>query len=247
MIQKRIIIAIACWTLCVPILAQGANPPVPKAPPTPAAPIAPPSAPPPLDTAALLPPPAIATGVEDTTPKVPDLPPATPESSDKSAAITPPAPPTIALPAPTLPEPSGMFGNKSAAATSDKPQTPNSVADKDPLADKSKQHTWGTKLAPSHLPPKTKFTYRRVVEPETIYSRDYAEYNKHLPTQVTRQDYENMLFASVMNNDVEATRALLNAGADINSVAENGETPLSAARRAGATATTQLLLARGGH
>ena len=110
-----------------------------------------------------------------------------------------------------------------------------------------KEKSWKTTLAPTEVIPQTSFNYRRDALPSTIYRRNYADYNKHLPVAMTRQDYANMLFASATRNDVEATRALLNAGANINTVADNGETPLAAARKAGAMATTQLLLARGGH
>jgi hypothetical protein len=61
-----------------------------------------------------------------------------------------------------------------------------------------------------------------------------------LPIAIHRDDYANLLFESVVRNDVQTTRALLNAGTPVNIVATNGETPLATARRAGATATAQL-------
>ncbi len=107
--------------------------------------------------------------------------------------------------------------------------------------------TWLTKLAPAIVPPETSFNYRREVLPPTIYRDAYAARNRHLPRAVMRQDYEQLLFASVTRNDVETARALLNAGTNINAMAVTGETPLMVARRIGAHATAELLYARGGH
>jgi ankyrin repeat protein len=63
--------------------------------------------------------------------------------------------------------------------------------------------------------------------------------------RVTRQDYERELFQTVATNNLNGTRALLNAGTDINAKNHYGETPLQVARRAGAVDTANLLMARG--
>lgn len=108
-----------------------------------------------------------------------------------------------------------------------------------------KEKAWAVPLEPVSTAYKTKFNYRRQLLPGTIYRQAYNEQNKHLPIAVTRQDYANLLFASVTKNDVETTRALLNAGTSIAVTNSSGETLLAAARRSGATATAQLLAARG--
>lgn len=110
---------------------------------------------------------------------------------------------------------------------------------------KAKIITWQTKLAPSIIPPKTNFNYKRDALPDVIYRTQYSPDNRHLPTRVTRDDYENLLFASVAKNDIETTRALLNAGTGIQATNASGETPLAAAKRAGAVDVAALLIARG--
>ena len=114
-------------------------------------------------------------------------------------------------------------------------------------ADRPKEKTWKTTLAPTTVPMRTKFNYKRVMMPSAIYASDYNDLNKHLPKAQTRQDYENLLFVSASKNDIVATRALLNAGTDINSTDANGDTALTIARRSGAYATAELLVIRGAH
>lgn len=112
-------------------------------------------------------------------------------------------------------------------------------------APKPKIKTWATKLAPSIIQPKTSFNYKRALLPELVYTTQYSRDNQHLPSRVTRDDYERLLFASIAKNDVEATRALLNAGTGLAATNEAGETPLAAAKRAGAEDVAALLVARG--
>lgn len=164
-----------------------------------------------------------------------DLPPALPESSDMVADV----PPIPKLPD-VLPQPSEPQDVPVVRVNTPMEALP------EPKPEKPKEKTWLTKLAPSVIPPETRFNYRRDLLPAPIYRTGYDERNQHLPRAVTRQDYENLLFASAARNDVETTRALLNAGTNINVVASNGETPLMAARRSGAQATAALLFARGG-
>lgn len=111
--------------------------------------------------------------------------------------------------------------------------------------EKPKPKTWLTKLAPSYIPVQTNFNYKREVLPEQIYNTSYSRENRHLPKRITRDDYANLLFDSVAKNDVNATRALLNAGTGINSTNPYGETPLALARRTGAVDVAALLESRG--
>jgi hypothetical protein len=60
-----------------------------------------------------------------------------------------------------------------------------------------------------------------------------------------REDYVRLLFKHAATNNIDGTRALLNAGTDINATNPRGETPLAVARRYGAMDTAALLAARG--
>lgn len=148
---------------------------------------------------------------------------------------------------PELPLPGAIGSGEGAIAGAAFPaiSLPEIQVDQQFEAPKPKVKTWATKLAPSIIPPKTNFNYKRAVLPEVIYSTAYDRENQHLPLRVTRDDYENLLFASVTRNDIEATRALLNAGTGLQVTNEAGETPLAAAKRAGAMDVAALLVARG--
>lgn len=122
---------------------------------------------------------------------------------------------------------------------------PEIEVDQQVVKPKPKIITWQTKLAPSIIPPNTNFNYKRAQLPDVIYRTQYSPDNRHLPTRVTRDDYENLLFTSVTRNDIETTRALLNAGTGIQATNAAGETPLAAAKRAGAVDVAALLIARG--
>lgn len=190
---------------------------------------------PPKDVLADLPPP-LPESSEAPTPDLSKAPPPLPKLPTETAdAATPP--PALALPVPPV--------GDSASATPINGEV-TALPEIKVEAAKPKEKTWKTTLAPSVVPLETSFHYKRELLPATIYRQEYTEPNQHLPKAMTRIDYENQLFESVVRNDVETTRALLNAGTFINVRASNGETPLAAARRAGAAATTQLLIARGG-
>lgn len=105
--------------------------------------------------------------------------------------------------------------------------------------------TWETRLAPSIIPTKTRFNYRRQVLPDAIYRTHYSRENAHLPTSVSREYYVQLLFNRVAANDVNATRALLNRGIAVNITDTSGMTALDVARRYGASDTARLLRARG--
>ena len=181
-----------------------------------------------------------------------DLPPPPPESSETTAPAATnlaaaPAVPNILGDAAT-PPPMNFDLPLPPAASFSGATSSNAVAlpEINVEAEKPKVKTWQTVLAPTVKPPETHSNYRRTLLPSTIYRASYNAANKHLPKLTTRQDYENLLFTSASKNDVETTRALLNAGTNINVLASNGETPLAAARRSGAMAVTELLMARGG-
>ena len=54
-----------------------------------------------------------------------------------------------------------------------------------------------------------------------------------------------MLFSVVAKNDINGTRALLNAGTGVDVTNSYGETPLQVAKRNGARDVAELLVARG--
>lgn len=111
---------------------------------------------------------------------------------------------------------------------------------------KPTKKSWETVLAPSIIPPVTNFHYKRELLPSQIYDTYYSKQNDHLPHRLTREDYEQQLFSSVARNDVETTRALLNAGTGINALTADGQTPLMLAERMGAADVAALIAARGG-
>lgn len=105
--------------------------------------------------------------------------------------------------------------------------------------------TWLGKLSPSIVPKETDFNYKRNLLSEAVYRTEYDKNNRHLPRRITRDDYANLLFNSVAQNDVNATRALLNAGVSLKTTNPYGETPLMLAKRLRVTQVVALLEARG--
>lgn len=188
---------------------------------------------PPRNTLADLPAPqpevAAAPAAIPALPSVPDLPvPSQPEA----------APP---IPAETLPETAAMAVPPMPGAE----ETATSIPEIKVVREKAEKKSWQTTLATTVVIPKTNFNYRREQLPEVIYRTRYSRENDHLPRRITREDYANLLFHSVARNDVNATRALLNAGTSLNVTTPYGETPLMLARRSGAVEVAQLLEARG--
>lgn len=179
-------------------------------------------------------------------------PPIAPEASDKvgdAPANTAPLPPAVSLPtvdvpvalAPALPAPPGLAVPLPGAPPG---LEPTGAPEKEP-AKKTAAKTWQTRLKPVSTAYDTRYQYRRVLMPGVIYRTQYNLDNQHLPTRVTRSDYEYLLFQRAAMNDVDGTRALLNAGTYINTTNTRGETPLAVARRHGAQQTAMLLQARG--
>jgi hypothetical protein len=220
--------------------------PTPAAAPIPKNPTAPMIAPTALSDLAALPEP------KTETPAAALPPPAAPESSDKfgtahtttaaktDAAAPPPLPPSapsipnLALAPPPIPGGSG----KPAATTLPEIKVAH---------EKPAQKTWETKLAPAIVPPATNFNYRRELLPETVYRTSYDAENQHLPLRTTRDDYTRLLFTEAARNNINATRALLNAGADATAKTADGESLRVYAENHGATDTVRLLDARGIH
>ena len=187
-----------------------------------------------------------------------------------SAAATPPpsitpgsvatnlAPPPTTLPGLNLPVPGGEEATNSAPATMPAPTMPGLAASVPSMPAGSNDGvaialpglppsgvTWKTKLAPAVVPPKTNFNYKRQILPDSVYKKNYGRENGHLPTAVTREDYQLQLFQRVAANDVDGTRALLNTGMLPSTTDGWGQSLLTIARRNNAHDTERLLLARG--
>lgn len=144
---------------------------------------------------------------------------------------------------PALPLPGQQAAQLPLPPTTDATQT----LDFSSVQHAAKPHvkTWKTSLAPTSTPPTTNFNYKRHLLSQVVYKKEYDKYNSHLPVLVTREDYANLLFNSVANDDLDATRALLNAGVSLKATNPYGETPLTLAKRLGATQVAALLEARG--
>ena len=191
---------------------------------------------------------------------IPMLPPVDAESGDLVGGLAPPPLNGMALPLPPTAVPSqtattasgqkvptlapppfpsapGMTTQPVAAATA--------LADLDVDAPVRPAKSWKTKLKPVSSAYDTNYNYRRVLMPGAIYRTSYDRANQHLPTLITREDYVHMLFENAATNNIDGTRALLNAGTDINATNPRGETALQVARRYGAMDTASLLAARG--
>ena len=154
-------------------------------------------------------------------------PPLPPIPARRSAAIPPPPPigglPPIGTP---LAVPSGGTGLPS-------------------LAFAAPQKSWEVPLAVTRKPKKTKFNYKRVELPESVYRFAYNRDNQHLPTRVTQYDYDQHYLHAIARNDINATRAFLNAGIPVNMRNANGDNTLIIALQFGAYDVARLLIARG--
>ncbi len=226
-------------------------PPIPPLPSVPAVATAVPTPPPPAD-ANIVPPvsappvPGGADGVASVPPPIPPL------STDAMAGNVPPP----------LPLPEAISGSASPADGAQAAEKPKSLAEQmaaspngialPPVPEKPKvmqnpnrKKTWLSELKPTVKPYDIDFNYKRQLLPSSIYRSHYDGANQHLPAAITMEDYKRWFLESVAANDVDATRALLNEGIDVNLVNAEGNTALVVALRRGALDTARLLVARG--
>lgn len=176
-----------------------------------------------------------------------NTPPVNPEQAMAGTKASAEPPQASSLPPvgmPALPMPNAIAIPDIAIATPTIPEAATALPEISVERDKPKLKTWETTLAPSIIPPRTRFKYKRVQLPESIYSKSYSRENSHLPIRMTQEDYEALLFNQAAQNDIDGTRALLNAGTNIRATNAYGETPLQVARRSGAQDTAALLVAR---
>lgn len=87
--------------------------------------------------------------------------------------------------------------------------------------------------------------YKTQVLPSIINRKEYETRNAHLPKAVFREDMEGLLFIAAGRGDLNAMRALLNEGTDIESKNAIGDTPLVHAAINGQAGAVRVLLARG--
>lgn len=114
-----------------------------------------------------------------------------------------------------------------------------------PEIDRKNLKSWQKPLAPSRTYPKTKFNYKHVVLPASIYRARYSAANRHLPVRHSNEDLDKMFLRAVAKNDINGTRALLNTGRNVNQMNAYGDSALIVAVRSGAFDTARLLIARG--
>jgi hypothetical protein len=81
--------------------------------------------------------------------------------------------------------------------------------------------------------------------PDVLNSKEYASRNQHLPKAVYREDLEQSLFVAVARGDLNAIRAILNNGVDVEAKNAIGDTPLVHAAINGQAGAVRVLLARG--
>jgi hypothetical protein len=240
------LVTILTWGLCLPAVAQAPSFSLPPIPGT-------------------------APQIQTATPAIPPLPlPAseTPKAIVKSA---PPAQIPEELPqdplAPPLPDPAAGLPTPEAPKEMAGPPLPPTLSSEplgpplpenitstvevggDPLPatiDDSPKKSWEIPLAPAIIPKRTTFNYKYVMLPAGVYRAAYSPENAHLPIRYSGADYDRMLLQAAARNDINATRALLNFGRNVNANV-NGTTPLTAARASGAGDTARLLMARGAY
>src|SRR5690606_19452991 len=90
-----------------------------------------------------------------------------------------------------------------------------------------------------------KHDFKTQVLPSSIYRKDYQARNAHLPKAVYREDLEQALFAAVGRGDLNAIRALLDQGVNIEAKNAIGDTPLTHATVNGQLGSLRVLLGRG--
>lgn len=224
-----------------------ASKPAPAAPASTEPAIAATEAPTNTDTPAALPAVADAPKAQPSLPPLPDSAlagdidtPLQPPSLAEEAAAKGIKPPALALP--PMPEATAqalLSGQPLGIEDEEEPETPLVVVKRKPTVRDL------PRLRPTITPLRHTFNYQRQMLPPSIYKRDYSPENRHLPKATTREDYDRHLFGAVAANNVNATRAFLNMGKNVNLVNANGETLLMTAIRYGAVDTARLLLARG--
>lgn len=87
--------------------------------------------------------------------------------------------------------------------------------------------------------------FKTQVLPSIINRKEYETRNAHLPKAVYRQDLEGLLFVATGRGDLNAMRALLNDGVDVEAKNAIGDTPLVHAALNGQAGAVRVLLARG--
>ncbi len=88
-------------------------------------------------------------------------------------------------------------------------------------------------------------TYKTQRLPGVIYKKEYNGDNTHLPKAVYEEDYDNLMFTTAEQGNIEALRSILDMGRNIEMRNQKGETVLMRAVLGGEVEITRLLIARG--
>lgn len=170
-----------------------------------------------------------------------NLPPPLPANTNITSGrsnLPPPLP--IALPSPSGRPPPLSFPSPLDSANNAPTNTGFGFA-----APRAPLKSWQVKLAPSVKVKKTTFDYKRVRMPNAVYRTQYTHDNRHLPIRQTEVGYDQHYLHAIARNDIDATRAFLNAGRSVNMQNARGDNALIIAMQFGAFDVARLLIARG--
>lgn len=180
-------------------------------------------------------------------PAIPPLPAAPPIQAVQTAAVGAPAP---------LPLPNLMNGDEPFVRTQEEreffqpglqlplPGDEDQTAGVEQPVPVEKPVAVKRRAAPKP-PPLNSFNYKTQYLPWKIYNKNYSKQNIHLPKAVTMEDYDMMLANAVARNDINSTRALVEAGHSVQNVAGNGDPLVVVAARHNATTVLRYLLSKG--
>ena len=93
--------------------------------------------------------------------------------------------------------------------------------------------------------PLVRFNYKNQRLPYPIYKKNYDAHNRHLPTAMYESDYDAATFMAAMSNNVNALRAMINAGRNLEMRSPQGESLVAVAVRYQAHDALRYLLAKG--
>jgi hypothetical protein len=249
--KKIVTLSFLSYVLAMPVMAQQpAVPPVPVMPAAPSSEAAPtfpviPSTPPPGDIM------GAGSGNAPAIPVFDPSQPFNPASPLAAQPIQPIRPQNVPNPPPSaqqgaatlpLPEDQEMFDFFQPGYQMDEMPKQEAAPAPEPaieIAPPKKDSGAGKKL------PLVRFNYKSQHLPETIYKKQYNTHNKHLPKAYYPEDYDQLAFSAAAANNLNAVRALLNAGRDIEMRNEHGETLVMVATRHGSRDVLRYLLAKG--
>ncbi|HEU5048013.1 MAG TPA: ankyrin repeat domain-containing protein [Rickettsiales bacterium] len=147
------------------------------------------------------------------------------------------------LAAPSMPPAPAEEAPKQTADTSEAPkETPVKSKHHGKHKKHAKHHHKGKVMVAKAIPVEPVTSYRL---PSTIYNKSYDKQNRHLPMAYSEQDYDTMVYTTILNDDINGLRSLLNTkGRDIDMINAQGDTPLIAAVKNDSPNAVRLLVKR---